>query len=163
KRNTLIMALALFSFRFVLLAIAFLIPSYLGTIQNYRPLETGPVMLWIILPQFVMGWMSLQLMRRLDGRLPLALGFTTVAVACLLDARLTSAWSGDNFWWPQLVMAAGLGLSFTFVALMGGIVQQALESGALASPLNSLTFSAFFHVIRLFGGEIGAALKQSAV
>ncbi len=130
---------------------------------NYRPLEIGPVMLWIILPQFVMGWISLQLMKRLDGRLPLALGFTTVALACLLDARLTSTWSGDNFWWPQLVMAAGLGLSFTFVALIGGIVQQALESGALASPLNSLTFSAFFHGIRLFGGEIGAALMQRVV
>ena len=161
KRNTLIMALALFSFRFVLLAIAFLIPSYLGTIQNYRPLETGPVMLWIILPQFVMGWMSLQLMRRLDGRLPLALGFTTVAVACLLDARLTSAWAGDNLWWPQLVMAAGL--SITFVALIGGLVQQALESGALASPLNTLTYSAFLHGIRLFGGEIGAAFMQRVV
>src|SRR5262245_22999631 len=161
KRNTLILALALFSFRFVLLAIAFLIPSYLGTIQNYRPLETGPVMLWIILPQFVMGWISLQLMKRLDGRLTLALGFTTVGVACLLDARLTSVWAGDNFWWPQLVMAAGL--SITFVALVGGIVQQALESGALASPLNALTFSAFFHGIRLFGGEIGAAFMQRVV
>jgi len=161
KRNTLIFGLVLFSFRFVLLAIAFLIPSYLGTIQSYRALETGPVMLWIILPQLVMGWVSVQLMKRLDGRLPLALGFTMVAIACLLDATLTSAWVGDNFWLPQLVMAAGL--SLTFVGVVGGLVQQALESGALASPFNALTFSAFFHGIRLFGGEIGAAVMQRVV
>jgi DHA2 family multidrug resistance protein len=161
KRNTLILGLVLFSFRFVLLTIAFLIPSYLGAIQNYRALETGRVMLWIILPQLVMGWISAQFMKRADGRLPLALGFTVVAVACLLDARLTSAWAGDNFWWSQLVLAAGL--SFVFVGLIGNIVQQALESGALVSPLNALTFSAFFHGIRLFGGEIGTAVMQRVV
>ena len=161
KRNTLILGLVLFSFRFVLLTIAFLVPSYLGAIQNYRPLETGRVMWWIILPQLVMGWISVQLMKRTDGRLPLALGFAVVAMGCLLDAELTSAWSGDNFWWSQLVLAVGL--SFAFVGLIGNLVQQAFESGALASPINALTFSAFFHGIRLFGGEIGTAVIQRVV
>jgi len=102
-----------------------------------------------------------QLMKRTDGRLPLALGFAVVAMACLLDATLTSAWSGDNFWWSQLVMAVGL--SFAFVGLIGNLVQQAFESGAVASPINALTFSAFFHGIRLFGGEIGTAVMQRVV
>src|SRR5262249_12806307 len=106
-------------------------------------------------------WVSVQLMKRFDGRLPVALGFTVVGVACLLDAQLTSAWAGENFWWSQLVLAAGLSLAF--VGLVGGLVQQALESGAMASPLNTLTFSAFFHGIRLFGGEIGAAVMQRIV
>src|SRR5262249_40277547 len=161
KRNLLLFGLALFSFRFVLLTVAFLIPSYLGAIQNYRPLETGRVMLWITVPQLVMGWISARLMRRFDGRLPLALGFTAVGAACLLDARLTSVWASDNFWWSQLLLAAGL--SVCFVGLVGGLVQQALDSGALRSPLNALTFSAFFHGIRLFGGEAGAAFMQRVV
>ena len=75
KRNTLIVGAALFSFRFVLLAVAVLIPAYLGAIQNYRQLEISPVMWWIILPQLVMGWISVQLMKRFDGRLLLAVGF----------------------------------------------------------------------------------------
>jgi len=58
-------------------------------------------------------------------------------------------------------MAAGL--SFAFVGLVGNLVQQALESGALTSPINALTFSAFFHGIRLFGGEIGTAVVQRIV
>jgi DHA2 family multidrug resistance protein len=161
KRNTLILGTVLFSFRFVLLAIAFLIPGYLGAIQNYRQLEIGPVMLWIILPQFVMGWISVQLMKHFDGRLPLALGFTVVAAACLMNAQLTGAWVADNFWWPQLVMAAGL--SLIFVGLVGMIIQQVLESGALASPFNVLTYVAFFHGIRLFGGEIGTAIMQRLI
>jgi len=161
RRNTLILGLVLFSFRFVLLAIAFLIPSYLGTLQNYRPLETGPVLSWIVFPQLAMGWISVHLMRRLDARLPLALGFAVIGVACLLDARLTSAWIGGDFWWRQIVMAAGLSLAF--VAMVGAIIQQALESGSLANPLNALTYSAFFHGIRLFGGELGTAIMQRVV
>ena len=161
KRNTLILGLVLFSFRFVLLTIVFLIPSYLGAIQNYRPLETGRLMWWIILPQLVMGWISVQLMKRTDGRLPLALGFTMVGIACLLNSRLTSVWSGDNFWWSQLVLA--LGLSLAFVGLVGNLVQQALETGALVRPVNALTFSAFLHGIRLFGGQAGSAMIQRVV
>jgi MFS transporter, DHA2 family, multidrug resistance protein len=161
KRNILILGMALFSFRFVILTIALLVPSYLGTIHNYRALETGRVMWWIVVPQLFMGWVSAQLMKRLDGRLPLALGFILVAVACLIDTQLTSAWAADNFWWSQLVLAAGLSLSF--VGLVGGLVQQALDSGALASPLNALTFSAFFHGIRLFGGQVGAGFMQRVV
>jgi len=161
KRNTLIVGAALFSFRFVLLAVAVLIPAYLGAIQNYRQLEISPVMWWIILPQLVIGWISVQLMKRFDGRALLAVGFAVVAAACLMNAQLTSAWSSGNFWWSQLVMSAGLSLAF--VGLVGGAVQQALESGALASPLKALTYSAFLHGIRLFGGEIGAAVIQRLI
>jgi DHA2 family multidrug resistance protein len=161
KRNTLIVGASLFSFRFVLLAVAVLIPGYLAAIQNYRQLEISPVMWWIILPQFVMGWISVQLLKRFDSRLLLAAGFTVVAAACLMNARLTSAWSSDNFWWSQLVMAAGL--SMAFVGLVGGALQQAIDSGALASPFNVLTYSAYLHGIRLFGGEIGAAAMQRLI
>ena len=38
-RNTLILGACLFSFRFAMLAIAFLIPALLGATQGYRPLK----------------------------------------------------------------------------------------------------------------------------
>jgi MFS transporter, DHA2 family, multidrug resistance protein len=161
NRNTLILGVGLFSFRFTLLAISFLIPAYLAAIQHYRPLETGPVLLWVMVPQVAMGLVSAQLMRWIDGRLIFALGFATVAIACHLDAQLTSLWADENFWWPQLVMAVGL--SFTFVGLVGMISQQALTTGALARPFDVLTYSAYFHTIRLFGGEVGAAFVQRLV
>src|SRR5215813_5128902 len=43
NRNTLILGACLFSFRFAILSIAFLIPALLGEIQGYRPLQTGRV------------------------------------------------------------------------------------------------------------------------
>src|SRR5262245_966342 len=77
-RNTLILGASLFSFRFVLLAIALVIPAFLGAIQGYRPLETGRVLLWGVGPQLFVGVITAWLMRRIDNRLVLAVGFATV-------------------------------------------------------------------------------------
>jgi DHA2 family multidrug resistance protein len=161
NRNTLILGAGLFSFRFVMLAIAFLIPSFLGAIQNYRALQTGKVMLWVALPQLLMGYLTARIMQFVDGRLIWALGFATAAAACLMNAQLTSAWSSENFWYSQLVLAVGL--SFCFVGLIGMIAQQALTTGALSRPFDVLTYSAFFHTIRLFGGELGTSAMQRLV
>ena len=157
-RNTLILGVALFSFRFVLLAIALLIPAFLGAIQGYRPLETGRVLLWVAGPQLIVGTATAWLMRRLEGRVILSVGFAIVAVACLMNAQLTSAWIGDNFRNSQLVISVGL--SLTFVALVGSLVQQALSSGAIFRPIDVLTYSCFIHTIRLFGGEVGTTSMQ---
>jgi MFS transporter, DHA2 family, multidrug resistance protein len=161
NRNTLILGASLFSFRFVMLAIAFLIPSFLGAIQNYRALQTGEVMLWVALPQLVIGFFTARLMKFVDGRLILALGFAIVAVSCLMNAQLTSAWASGDFWSSQLVMAVGL--SFAFVGMVGMIAQQGLNTGALSRPFDVLTYSAFFHTVRLFGGEVGTAVMQRLV
>jgi DHA2 family multidrug resistance protein len=118
-------------------------------------------MLWLVVPLIVGGLISVQLMRRLDNRLVLALGFALLAVVCLLNAGLTSAWADVNFLAPQIVMGLGLALSFT--GLVSLLVQNAVDSGGLSSPLNLLTYSAFVHTVRLFGGEFGSALMQRLV
>lgn len=158
QRNTLILGASLFSFRIVLLAVALLLPAFLGAIQGYRPLETGRVLLWVVGPQLFVGLITAWLMRRIDNRLMMAFGFAIVAVACLMNTQLTSAWAGDNFRISQLVI--GVGLSVTFVAMVGSIVQQTVNSGAIFSPSNVLTYAAFIHTIRLFGGELGTAFMQ---
>ena len=161
NRNTIILGVGLFSFRFALLAIAFLIPAYLAAIQNYRPLQTAPVLLWVMVPQVALGLLSAQLMRWIDGRMIFALGFALVAFACHLNAQLTSLWADENFWWSQLLMAVGL--SLTFVGLVGAICQHALALGALSRPFDVLTYSAYFHTVRLLGGGLGTGVMQRLV
>jgi DHA2 family multidrug resistance protein len=161
NRNTAILCACLFCFRFVLLAIALLLPAVLAVTQNYRPLETGRVLLWLILPLMLGGVMAARLMRRFDNRLVFASGFTVVAIASLINAQLTSAWSGGNFLVSQIVIA--LGLAVTFTALVGSFVQNAFDSGALSNPINLLTYASFIHCIRLFGGEAGTALMQRLI
>jgi len=161
NRNTALICACLLCFRFVMLAIALLLPAVLVVTQNYRPLETGRVLLWLIAPLMLSAVVAARLMRRFDNRLVFASGFTVVAIACLINAQLTSAWSGNNFLISQIVIGLGLALSFT--ALVGSFVQNAFDTGALSNPINVLTYASFIHCIRLFGGEAGTALMQRLI
>src|SRR6201999_3634557 len=97
RRNTLLLALVLVSFRFVMLATVVSIPSFLGSVRGFLPLQEAPVLFWVALPQFVLGIAAMALMRKIDPRLILTVGFSLVGIACLLNSRLTSVWAGPNF------------------------------------------------------------------
>jgi DHA2 family multidrug resistance protein len=115
-------------------------------------------MLWVALPQAVFGLLAMYLLRDIDARLILTAGFTLVAIACLINAQLSPAWSGANFWLSQAVMAVGLALAFN--AMVGAIVLEVIDTGALSRPIDVLTFAGYFQTLRLFGGEAGAAFMQ---
>ena len=153
RRNTLLLAPVLISFRFVMLATVVGIPSFLGSVRGFLPLQEAPVLIWIALPQFVLGMAAMALMRRIDPRLILTAGFGLVGVACLLDARVDSVWAGPNFAMAQAVMAVGLALAFN--SMVGSIVLEVIDTGALTRPVDVLTFAGFFQTVRLFGGELG--------
>jgi MFS transporter, DHA2 family, multidrug resistance protein len=155
RRNTLLLALTTIVFEFLLLATLFLLPDYLGSVKGYLPLQTGPIMLWAGLPQFIFGLLAMYLLRYIDARLILTAGFTLIAIACLMNVQLSSAWSGANFLSSQAVMSVGLALSFN--ALVGAIILEVVNNGLLKRPIDSLTFGAFFQTVRLLGGQIGAA------
>jgi MFS transporter, DHA2 family, multidrug resistance protein len=154
RRNTLLLAPVLISFRFIMLATVVSIPSFLGSVRGFLPLQEAPVLLWVAIPQFVLGIAAMALMRRIDPRLILTAGFGLVGVACLLNACVTSVWAGPNFGISQAVMAVGLALAFN--SMVGSIVLEVLDSGALTRPADVLTFAGFFQIARLFGGEMGS-------
>ena len=156
RRNTLLLAAVLISFRFIMLATVVSIPSFLGSVRGFLPLQEAPVLAWVALPQFVLGIAAMALMSRIDPRLILTAGFGLVGVACLLDARVTSIWAGPNFGISQAVMAVGLALAFN--SMVGFIVLELIDTGALTRPVDVLTFAGFFQVTRLFGGRWGQHL-----
>ena len=53
RGNLPLLLLLLAGFRFIILSTAYIIPTYLQTVQNFRELQVGAVLLWIALPQFV--------------------------------------------------------------------------------------------------------------
>jgi DHA2 family multidrug resistance protein len=161
RRNTLLLGFGLFSLRFSLLAIVYLIPGYLGVVQGYRPLQTGAVLLRLLAPVLAAGIVAARLMQAINGRVIAGLGFAAVAFACVLDSNMSSVWSAENFWVTPIVIA--LGLAFVFVGVIGMIVQQALESGAVTRPVDALTYASFFQVVRLLGGQVGVSALQHIV
>jgi DHA2 family multidrug resistance protein len=158
RRNALLLGLVLIFFRFAFLTTVVAVPSYLGSVKGYLPLQTGPVLLWVGLPQCICGVIAMYSLKYIDARLVLTFGFSLIAIACLLNAHLSSAWSGANFGLSQAILAVGL--AFAFNSMVGAIILEIVNSGAFSRPIDVLTFGGFFQTVRLFGGEIGATFLQ---
>jgi MFS transporter, DHA2 family, multidrug resistance protein len=153
--NTLLLGTALIFFRFCLLATIILIPQSLS-IHGFEANQIAPAIFWTAAPQLLIAVIAaLLLLRGLDSRLLMATGFACMAAASLLNAQYTLAWSASNYYRSELLM--GVGQSFAFIGLVSTIVLQAVFTGGLSKPQAALTFSAFFHTIRLFGGQLGVA------
>jgi DHA2 family multidrug resistance protein len=154
--NTTLLGIGLFLFRFCLVATIILIPQSLA-IHGFEAYQIGPAVLWSALPLFLIAFVAgLVLAKGGDPRLLLAGGFACMAFSCYLNAELTSAWSASNYYRTELL--TGVGQAFAFVGLVGTIILQGIFSGGLSKPQYILTFSAFFHTVRLFGGNVGAVM-----
>ncbi|TXR47033.1 MFS transporter [Phyllobacterium endophyticum] len=154
RENLVLLLLLLAGFRFIILSTAYIIPTYLQTVQNFRELQVGSVLLWIALPQLLIVLPLGALLKRVDGRWVLAIGAALVGIACLMAANLTSQWATTDFLPSQILQA--LGQSFALTALVVLIVRS-------INPAEALTIGALIQVSRLFGGEIGTAFMQTYV
>jgi len=161
RRNTIILALSIFVFKFTHLATIVLIPGFLGNIQRYRPLQTGHALAWVALPMFTVVWLVAWLVVRTDSRLTLSLGLVVAAVASWICASVETSWAGHSFESIEVVLAAGFACSY--IGLVSSIVLEGLEAGALASASNAATFSGLMHFIRIFGGEVGVAVMTRVI
>jgi DHA2 family multidrug resistance protein len=154
KRNTVLLGILLFWFRFTLCTTIILVPQALA-IRGFEPDQIGPAIIWSAIPLIPLAFMAaLLLLRKFDPRLLFAIGLACTAFAAWLDSQYSSTWAAENFYRTELL--TGVGQAFAFIGLVGCIVLQAIFAGALAKPEWVLTFSAFFHTIRIFGGTTGA-------
>jgi DHA2 family multidrug resistance protein len=160
-RNIIIIALSILAFKFEHLATVVLVPSFLGTIQNYRALETGHALAWVAAPMFVVVWLVAFTIIYTNSRLILATGLAAVAVVCWFCAHVDTSWAGNNFELFELILACGF--ACTYVGLVSSIVLEGLDAGALGSTANMATFSGFMHFVRIFGGQIGAVLMTRVI
>jgi len=161
RRNTIILSLSIFVFKFAHLAALVLIPGFLANIQQYRALQTGHALAWVAVPMFAVVWLMALMILHANSRLILTLGLTIAAVACWICSRLDTSWAGSSFEIAELFLATGF--AATYVGLVGNIVLEALEAGALTSAANAATFSGLMHFIRLFGGQIGVAAMTRVI
>ena len=154
KWNTILLGCLLFWFRFTLCTTIILIPQSLA-IRGFEADQIGPAIIWSALPLIPIAFIAaLLLLRKVDPRLLFAGGLACTAFAAWLCSQYTTAWAAENFYRTELLV--GVGQAFAFIGLVGCIVLQAIFAGALAKAEWVLTFSAFFHVVRIFGGTVGA-------
>jgi MFS transporter, DHA2 family, multidrug resistance protein len=154
KWNTLLLGCLLFWFRFTLCTTIILIPQALA-IRGFEADQIGPAIIWSAIPLIPIAFVAaLLLLRKFDPRLLFAVGLASTAFAAWLCSQYSTAWAAENFYRTELLV--GVGQAFAFIGLVGCIVLQAIFTGGLAKAEWVLSFSAFFHVVRLFGGTAGA-------
>jgi MFS transporter, DHA2 family, multidrug resistance protein len=141
-------------FRFAILSTSYIIPQFLGNVQDYRAIEIGGVLLWIALPQFLIAPVTATILRYVEPRITLALGFALVGIGCFMAGQLTDDWVGVDFLPSQLVQAMGQSIGLT--SLVWFFLRH-LE------PSEVLTFGAVLQTGRLFGAQLGAAFIQTFV
>jgi MFS transporter, DHA2 family, multidrug resistance protein len=135
--------------RLSILATAFLIPLFLGSVRGFRALEVGQTLWWIAAPQLILCPLAGFMLRRSDPRLVACIGLCFIASACLMVAwNITPVWGSEQFLPSQLLQAVGQ--SF---ALSGIVFFSVLH----LKPQDALTFGAALQTARLMGGEIGTA------
>ena len=154
NRNAILLGALLFWFRFTLAGTIVLIPQSLA-IRGFEPEQIGPAVIGsaipLILVALIAGWF---MFRNVDPRLIFATGLTCVAIAALLNSNYDSAWAAANYYRTELL--TGIGQAYGLIGLVGYIILHGVFTGGLAKPQRILTYSAYFHTIRLFGGTASA-------
>jgi MFS transporter, DHA2 family, multidrug resistance protein len=141
-------------FRFIILSTSYIIPAFLTTVQNYRAMEIGGVLVWIALPQFLLAPVVATTLRFVDARFLMAFGFALVGAACFMAGQLTHGWVGDDFLPSQIVQAVGQSVGLT------SLVWFSIKH---LQPSEILTFGAMLQTARLFGAELGTAFVQTFI
>ncbi len=152
--NFALICIAAFTLGFVLYGAVYLIPVYLAVAHGYSAQETGMVMIWIGLPQFLIIPFVPWMMRRFDPRRVLGMGFLLFGLSLFMNMSLGPDDSGPQMLIPNLVRAAGQALVFpplTMIATFG------------IPPRDSGSASGLFNMLRNLGGAVGIAAVQTFV
>jgi DHA2 family multidrug resistance protein len=158
NRDTILLAAGLFFFRFFLVTTIILIPQALA-IHGFEPNQIGPAVIWTAASFVPLAFAAgVLLISNGDPRLFIATGFAGMAFASFLNTGITSGWAAADFYRTEFL--TGFGQCFAFIGLVSALILQGVFSGALVKPQRILTFSAFIHTVRIFGGTIGAILMS---
>jgi DHA2 family multidrug resistance protein len=152
RRNFGFGAVANFLMGIALYGSVFILPLYLARIQGYNSEQIGMVLAWTGLPQLLLIPLVPRLMRYIDARLLIAVGFALFAGSNFMNIHLSGNTAGDQLMLPNIVRAVGQALAF---APLSAVATAGIEAA------NAGSASALFNMMRNLGGAIGIALLQT--
>jgi MFS transporter, DHA2 family, multidrug resistance protein len=114
-------------FRISLLAMFALIPNFLISLHQYRPLEIGPLAIITGFVTLLVAPLVAVAISKFDVRIVGALGCLLIALALFGDAHILSVWLRQDFLLLQVVLAIGTPMvliSATCVQLYSGLKRE---------------------------------------
>jgi len=154
RRNFGFGVLANFLLGVALYGSVYVLPVYLSRIQGYNSEQIGMVLAWTGLPQLVLIPLVPRLMKRVDPRLVIGIGFALFAASNFMNIYMTNDYATDQLFWPNVVRAIGQALVLT---PLSAVATAGIE------PENAGSASGLFNMMRNLGGAIGIAALQTLV
>jgi DHA2 family multidrug resistance protein len=133
---------------------SFVLPLYLSQLQGYNAEQIGEVLAWTGIPQLIMIPLVPKLMRKVDTRLLIAVGFTLFAASNFMNIYMTTDYAGDQLFWANIVRAIGQALVMTPLSAVASAGMEAENAGSA---------SGLFNMTRNLGGAIGIAVLQTLI
>jgi MFS transporter, DHA2 family, multidrug resistance protein len=131
---------------------SFILPLYLSQVQGYNAEQIGEVLAWTGIPQLLLIPLMPRVMRYVDARVLIGLGFTLFAASNFMNVYLTADYSGPQLFFPNIVRAVGQAMIFTTLSVV---------ASAGIEKENAGSASGLFNMTRNLGGAIGIALLQT--
>jgi MFS transporter, DHA2 family, multidrug resistance protein len=132
-----------------LYGLTYLYPVYLARVRGYSALQIGETMFVTGLCMFIMGPISGRLMRKVDPRIMIAVGFCGFALGTWQASMITKDWDFNELLIPQILRGVSLML------VMIPITNTALGT---MSPAKMKDASGLFNLTRNLGGAVGLAV-----
>jgi DHA2 family multidrug resistance protein len=152
RRNFGFGVLANFLLGVALYGSVYILPVYLSRIQGYNSEQIGMVLAWTGLPQLVLIPLVPRLMKRVDPRILIGVGFALFAASNFMNISMSNDYAGDQLFWPNVVRAVGQAIMFAPLAAVATAGIEAKNAGSA---------SALFNMMRNLGGAIGIAALQT--
>jgi DHA2 family multidrug resistance protein len=152
RRNFGFGVLANFLLGVALYGSVYILPVYLSRIQGYNSEQIGMVLAWTGLPQLVLIPLVPRLMKRIDPRIVIGVGFALFAVSNFMNITMSNDYATDQLFWPNIVRAVGQALVLTPLSVVATAGIEAENAGSA---------SALFNMMRNLGGAIGIAALQT--
>jgi len=130
----------------------FILPIYLTRIQGYNSEQIGMVLAWTGIPQLLLIPLVPRLMKRIDLRIMIVVGFALFAASNFMNIYMTADYASDQLFWPNIVRAIGQALVFT---PLSAIATSGIEKE------NAGSASSLFNMMRNLGGAVGIAMLQT--
>ena len=152
RRNFALGSLANFFFGFSMYGWVYIVPVYLARVQGYDAQQIGGVLIWIGLPQLVLLPLMPRVLKLVDARLLIIVGYVLFIAGSLFAIPLSADFAGPQFIYSSVVRAIAQTLVMMPLAAISVAGIEREHAGSAA---------ALFNMLRNLGGAIGIAVLQT--
>jgi DHA2 family multidrug resistance protein len=149
-RNRTFAVACLFNFitGFGLFGAVYVLPLFLARVRGFDAQQIGDAVFIAGFSMIFGAPIAAKLLDKIDLRLMITFGFCAFALGCFLTSGITSQWTGDQLFWPQVIR--GFSIIFCIVPATN------MALGAVA-PSQLKMSSGLFNTMRNLGGAVGIA------